>query len=46
LEIISFIFRPEGVIAVIETNGAFTHYAKPGFMACLPWTNCRYLVSK
>ena len=31
---------------MVLTNGAFVEYAKPGFMACLPWTEARYLVSK
>lgn len=42
--IISF-NRPEGTIAVVLSSGAFVGYGKPGFMACLPWTESKYLVS-
>ena len=38
-------FRPFGVLAIIESSGAFEGYWPPGIYFCLPWTQIRYLVS-
>jgi regulator of protease activity HflC (stomatin/prohibitin superfamily) len=40
-----FISSPEGTIAVVLSSGAFIEYAKPGFYACGPFTEAKYLVS-
>ena len=37
-QIIKYIFRPEGVIAVVTKNGEFLGYWEPGIHFCLAWT--------
>jgi len=41
-----WIVIPDGVIAVVQTNGAFQGYYPAGFHWCLSWTVPRYLVSQ
>ena len=39
-------FSPDGTIAVIMYSGAFVEYGQPGLLACTPFTEAKYLVSK